>query len=76
MVVIRASQKLFTAAEVVTLTGLCIDTLHQIARSKHLGIFRRAAEAAEQTAEQLFFSHSDLMVLNLLTVSQRTDAQD
>lgn len=75
MVVIRASQKLFTEAEVASLTGLCLETLRQIAHSKHLGFIQRAAEAAGQTAEQLFFTHSDLMVLNLLSHSER-GAQD
>ena len=73
MVVIRASQKLFTEAEVVSLTGLCLETLHQIARSKHIGRIKQAAEAAGQRAEQFFFTNSDLMVLNLLTSEQRSE---
>lgn len=76
VVVIRASQKVFTEDEVSRLTGLCLDTLRQIARNKHLGVLRRVAEAAGQKAEQLFFSHADLMVLNLLTQEQRSDAKD
>lgn len=76
MVVIRASQKMFTGDEVARLTGLCLETLQQIARSKHLGVIKRAAEAAGQKAEELFFSHADLMVLNLLTQEQRSDAKD
>lgn len=76
MVVIRASQKMFTGDEVARLTGLCLETLKQIARNKHIGVIQRAAEAAGQRAEQLLFSHADLMVLNLLTHEQRSDAKD
>jgi hypothetical protein len=76
MVVIRASQKLFSETEVATLTGMCLETLRQMAQSKHLGFIQRAAEAAGQTAEQLFFTHADVMVLNLLTHSERSGSQD
>lgn len=76
MVVIRASQKLFSESEVMMLTGLCLDTLHQIARSKHIGRLRMAAEAADQEAEEFFFTNSDVMVLNLLTTGQRAEAKD
>ncbi len=76
MVVIRASQKLFTETEVASLTGLCLEALHQIARSKHIGRIKQAAEAAGQKAEQFFFTNADLMVLNLLTSGQRNDAKD
>jgi len=76
MVVIRASQKLFTETEVASLTGLCLETLHQIARSKHIGRIKQAAEAAGQCAGQLLFTNSELMVLNLLTSGQRPDSQD
>ena len=76
MVVIRASQKLFTEAEVATLTGLCLETLQQIARSKHIGMIKSVAEAAGQRVEQLFFTNSDVMVLNLLVAGQRPDSED
>ena len=65
MVKIRSSQKVFTAEEVSTLTGICPEHLHTLARAKHLGFIARAAEAAGQT-EKWLFTNSDLMVLTVL----------
>lgn len=69
-VTIRSSQKVFTEEEVSGLTGICVDHLRNLARSRHLGILARAAEAAAEAASQqadaLLFSHSDLMVLAML----------
>ena len=65
MVKIRSSQKVFTAEEVSTLTGICLEHLHPLARAKHLGFIARAAEAAGQ-AEKWLFTNSDLMVLTVL----------
>ncbi len=66
MVVIRSSQKLFTEDEVARLTGICLESLHTIARNKHLGFISRAAEAAGQQAERWLFTSADLMILNVL----------
>lgn len=66
MVRIKSSQKIFTADEVASLTGICMDELQKLARSKHLGFIARAAEAAGQKAEELLFTASDLMILALL----------
>jgi hypothetical protein len=67
---IRSSQKVFTEQEVSGLTGICLEHLRNLARSRHLGILARAAEAAAeaagQHAETLLFSNSDLMVLAML----------
>ena len=63
MITVKASQKLFTHAEVVDLTGICVEHLHNFARSRHLGMIARAAEAAGAQAEQWLFTLSDLMVL-------------
>ena len=63
---IRSSQKTFTEEEVARLTGICLDHLRNLARSKHLGVLVRAAEAAGNQAERLLFSNSDLMVLNVI----------
>lgn len=63
---IRSSQKTFTEEEVARLTGICLDHLRNLARSKHLGVLVRAAEAAGSQAEKLLFSSSDLMVLNVI----------
>jgi len=63
---IRSSQKVFTEEEVSGLTGICLEHLRNLARSKHLGVLVRAAEAAGSQAEKLLFSNSDLMVLNVI----------
>lgn len=66
MVKVRSSQKLFTDHEVSSLTGISLDDLRELARSRHLGFLSRAAEAAEQQAASLLFTLSDLMVLTVL----------
>ncbi len=66
MVRVKSSQKLFTEDEVVRLTGICLDHLHSLAKSKHLGFIQRAAEAAGTTAGRLLFTASDLMILTVL----------
>ena len=63
VVTVKSSQKIFTDAEVATLTGICVDHLHNFARSRHLGFIARAAEAASISADQWLFTLSDLMVL-------------
>ncbi len=65
-VTVRSSQKLFTEEEVSGLTGVCLEHLRSLARSKHLGSIARVAEAAGQQAEQWFYTDSDLMVLAIL----------
>jgi hypothetical protein len=65
-VTVRSSQKLFTEEEVSGLTGICLDHLRSLARSKHLGFIARAAEAAGQQAEEWFYTNSDLMVVAVL----------
>jgi len=69
MLRVRASQKVFTDVEVASLFGVAIDEVRALARSKHLGILSRAAEAAEAagvTAGQLLFNLSELMILSVL----------
>jgi hypothetical protein len=66
VVTIKSSQKLFTAEEVSRLTGICLDHLRALARSKHLGSLTRAAEAAGAQAEEWLFTNSDLMILTVL----------
>jgi hypothetical protein len=66
VVKVRSSQKLFTDHEVSSLTGISLDDLRELARSRHLGFLTRAAEAAEQQAASLLFTLSDLMVLTVL----------
>ncbi len=62
MVKVKSSQKIFTDSEVASLTGICVDHLHNFARSRHLGFIARAAEAAGAQADQWLFTLSDLMV--------------
>ncbi len=66
VVKIKSSQKLFTEEEVSTLTGICLEHLRGVARSKHLGFLARAAEAAGEQADKWLFTNSDLMVLTVL----------
>jgi hypothetical protein len=66
MVRVRASQKFFTEDEVSRLLSISLDELRSLARTKHVGILGKAAEAAGVTAEQLLFTLSDLMVLSVL----------
>ena len=66
MVTVKSSQKTFTEEEISGLTGICLEHLRSLARSKHLGFIARAAEAAEEQAEQWLFTNSDLLVLAVL----------
>ena len=59
MVRVKSSQKVFTLEEVTTLTGICGEHLRRLAQNKHLG--KIAADAGN-----LLFTHSDLMIVNLL----------
>ncbi len=62
MVTVKASQKLFTYAEVVNLTGICVEHLHNFAKRRRLGFIVCAAEAGVQ-ADQRLFTSWDLTVL-------------
>jgi hypothetical protein len=63
MVKVKSSQKIFTDAEIASLTGICLEHLHNLARSRHIGFIARMAEAAGKQADQWLFTLSDLMVL-------------
>jgi hypothetical protein len=63
MVTVKSSQKIFTDSEVASLTGICVEHLHNFAKRRHLGFIARAAEAAGLNADQWLFTLSDLMVL-------------
>jgi hypothetical protein len=65
VVTIRSSQKVFTEEEVAGLTGISLDHLRDMARSKHLGFVGRVAQVAGD-AEKWLFTNSDVMVLNVL----------
>jgi hypothetical protein len=64
-VTIRSSQKVFTEDEVVGLTGIGLERLRDMARSRRLGFPVHAAEMADED-EKWFFTNSDLMVLTTL----------
>jgi phage gp46-like protein len=66
VVTISSAQKLFTEDEVSRLTGICLEHLRNLARSKQLGSIMRAAEAAGAEAEKWLFTNSELMILNVL----------
>jgi hypothetical protein len=59
MVRVKSSQKVFTEEEITSLTGICAEHLRGLARNKNLGTLASGAE-------KLLFSHSDLMIVNLL----------
>ena len=65
MIKVKSSQKIFTDTETSTLTGIGLDRLRLLARTRHIGFIARAAEAGKQ-AEQWLFTRSDLMVLAML----------
>jgi len=63
---IKSSQKTFTEEEVSRLTGICLEHLQNLARTKHLGSLIRTAEAAGAQVERWLFTSSDLMILTIL----------
>ena len=63
MVTVKASQKLFTYAEVVNLTGICVEHLHNSAKRRGLVFIARVAAAAGDQADQWLFTPWDLTVL-------------
>jgi len=63
MITVKASQKIFTYAEVVNLTGICVEHLHNFAKRRQLGFIARAAAAAGDQADQWLFTPWDLTVL-------------
>src|SRR6266852_3355393 len=66
MITIKASQKIFTYAEVANLTGICAEHLHNLAKRQRLGFFASAAESLGNQVEHWFFTPWDLMVLTTL----------
>ena len=63
MITVKASQKLFTDAEIVSLTGICIEHLRNFVKRHRLGFIARAAVAAGGQADQLLFTRKDLTLL-------------
>ena len=65
MITVKASQKIFTYAEVTTLTGICTGHLKNLVRRHRLGFISRTG-TLESHAEQWLFTSHDLMVLAIL----------
>jgi hypothetical protein len=63
MLKVRANQKVFTDVEVARLFGAALDEVRALARTKHLGMLARAAEAAGVSAGQFLFTLPELAIL-------------
>ena len=66
MITVKASQKLFTFAEVTNLTGICAEHLDNLTKRHRLGFTVRAVEAQGNKTGERFFSPWDLIVLAML----------
>lgn len=66
MIKVKSSQKIFTDTETASLTGIGLERLRRLARTRHIGFVARATEAAGQPADQWLFTLSDLVVLATL----------
>jgi len=62
MITVKASQKIFTGAEVANLTGICFNHLRNFAARHRLG-FIASAGASGSKIDQWLFTSWDLMVL-------------
>jgi hypothetical protein len=65
MITVKASQKIFTCAEVTNLTGICAEHLQNLVKRHRLGFISRTG-TLENDAEQWFFTSQDLRVLAIL----------
>ena len=63
MITVKASQKIFTHAEVVNLTGICVEHLRNFVKRHRLGFIARAAQTSDTQADQLLFTPWDLTLL-------------
>jgi len=59
----KASQKIFTHAEVVNLTGISVEHLHNLAKRHRLGFIAHVAETAGTRADQSLFTPCDSTLL-------------
>src|SRR5260370_9879236 len=66
MITIKASQKIFTYAEVANLTGICAEHLHNFANRHRLGFITRAAKPLANQAQQWLVPPWALMALAAL----------
>ena len=63
MITVKASQKIFTYAEVAKLTGICAEHLRNFARRHRLGFVARMGESFGNQTDQWLFTPWDLIVL-------------
>jgi hypothetical protein len=66
MIKVKSSQKIFTDRETASLTAICLEHLHNLERTRHIGFIVRAAAVAGKQADQWLFTLSDLMFLVML----------
>lgn len=66
MITVKASQKLFTYAEVANLSGICANHLHNFAKRHRLGFIASAAKTAGIQDGHWLFTRWDLIVLATL----------
>jgi len=66
MIKVKASQKIFTYAEVTNFTGICAEHLENLVKRHRLGFIGRAMETQGNQTDQWFFRPWDLMVLAAL----------
>ena len=66
MITVKASQKIFTYAEVTNLTGICAERLENLAKRHRLGFIAQATETQGKQTDRWFFRPWDLMVLATL----------
>ena len=66
MITVKASQKIFTSAEVTKLTGICAEHLENLAKRHRLGFMAQATETQGKQTDRWFFRPWDLMVLATL----------
>jgi hypothetical protein len=66
MITVKASQKIFTYAEVTKLTGICAEHLENLTKRHRLGFIARAVQTQGNQAHERLFRPWDLMVLATL----------
>jgi len=66
MITVKATQRIFTYAEVTNLTGICAEHLENLVKRHRLGFLARTAQTPGNQTDQWFFRPWDLMVLATL----------
>ena len=66
MITVKASQKIFTYAEVTNLTGICAEHLENLVKRHRLGFIAQPMESQGNQTDRWFFRPWDLMVLATL----------